>query len=87
MRRFPRNGQSVSINGGYAPSGGGGGVLHRTVTRHGWRVVSAHGWLERVRRNTPPPPPQFQHRIAKRPPSLQFSSTTHRSSLDPIRLI
>ena len=31
-------------------------MLHRTVTRHGWRVSSDQGWLERVRRTEPPPP-------------------------------
>jgi len=30
MRRFPRSGHRVSLHGGHAPSGGGGGVLHRT---------------------------------------------------------
>ena len=35
---------------------GGGGSVRRTLTRHGWRVGSAHGWLERVRRTEPPSP-------------------------------
>ena len=37
-------------------------MFRRTVTRQGWRVASAHGWLERVRRGTPPFPPGVERR-------------------------
>ena len=49
------------------PGASGGCRMHRTVTRQGWREASAHGWLERVRRNPPPHPPRFEHHTKQRP--------------------
>ncbi len=49
----------------------------RTVFGHGWPNASAHGWLERVRRTSPPPPgikahpPSSRSVTPRRPPGRQ----------------
>ena len=48
-----------------------------TITRHGWRVVSAHGWLERVQRTEPPSPvhhPQSAREVPPRTWSIVIDS-------------
>ncbi|MCX7063589.1 MAG: hypothetical protein NT024_03260 [Proteobacteria bacterium] len=39
--------------------------MRRTITRQGWRVVSAQGWLERVRRTEHPSPVHHPKSAAK----------------------
>ena len=60
---------------------GGGGSVRRTITRHGWRVGSAQGWLERVRRTEPPSPvhhPQSAHRTSV---TVHHPQSAHRTSV------
>jgi hypothetical protein len=65
------------LNGGDTTTGGSGGLLRRTVRRHGWRRSSDQGWLERVRRDRPPVPPGFVS--AKHPPTGSVSAPSSAS--------
>jgi len=60
---------------------GGGGSVRRTITRHGWRVVSAHGWLERVRR-TEPPSPVHHPKAPREVPRRRATRQTHTNAID-----